>query len=269
MRIFGSVHSCFWSNPDTQELNDQSKLLAIYLLTGPHTNMLGCFRLPDGYITEDLKWSAQAVSCAFKDLDEINFLTRDHFYSWLVIHDFLKWNPIQNPKQAKGAERLFTQIPIESLVLKPLVKGLLTYGKHFDIGFRNRIATLSQDGVADKDKDKEQKQDKNSFMSGKPDDNALDKNDKLKKEATEILEFLNQKTGKAYRPVDTNLNLIIARLKTGATVTDCRQVIAKKMRDWKDDKAMAEYLRPATLFNSLKFEQYMGELVMKDEGEMR
>jgi uncharacterized phage protein (TIGR02220 family) len=90
----------------------------------------------------------------------------------------------------------------------------------------------------------------------------------LKSQAVEILEFLNQKAKRAYRPVDTNLKLIMARLKSGATVTDCRQVIAKKTREWKSDPKMAEYLRPATLFNATKFEQYVGELILSEEEEI-
>jgi uncharacterized phage protein (TIGR02220 family) len=62
------------------------------------------------------------------------------------------------------------------------------------------------------------------------------------------------------------LKLITARLKTGASVADCRQVIAKKTREWQGNPKMDEYLRPATLFNATKFEQYVGELVLPKEG---
>lgn len=78
-------------------------------------------------------------------------------------------------------------------------------------------------------------------------------------QALEILTFLNTKTGKSYRPVPANLGLIEARLKSGATVDDCRGVIARKVREWSADPKMAAYLRPATLFNATKFECYIGE----------
>lgn len=90
----------------------------------------------------------------------------------------------------------------------------------------------------------------------------------LKQQATEILEFLNYRANRQYRPVDTNLKLIIARLKSGATPLQCRQIIIRKHREWKDDHKMVEYLRPATLFNATKFEQYMGELVVQYNTEV-
>lgn len=89
-------------------------------------------------------------------------------------------------------------------------------------------------------------------------------NNKYKEEAKQILDFLNAKTGRNYRPVDANLSLIIARLKSGATIDNCRGVIAKKCRDWLDDEKMNPFLRPATLFARTNFEQYLGELPISE-----
>ena len=90
----------------------------------------------------------------------------------------------------------------------------------------------------------------------------------LRSQAIEVLNFLNEKTGRAYRAADGNLKLIIARLQSGVTVAECFQVIAKKTREWKGNAKMVEYLRPATLFNTTKFEQYLGELVLPKENEV-
>lgn len=99
---------------------------------------------------------------------------------------------------------------------------------------------------------------KSKAMSGKPDVIALNG---YTAEAKDLLAFLNLKTGRAYQPVPANLKLIAARLKEGATVQEIKSVIAKKCREWSTDEKMAEYLRPATLFNATKFAQYRGELV--------
>lgn len=89
---------------------------------------------------------------------------------------------------------------------------------------------------------------KKILMSGKPDD------------AIQILLFLNEKTGRQYRPVKANLELIKQRIKEGYEPKDLRQVIAMKCREWLHDDVMNKYLRPATLFNRTKFAQYTGEL---------
>lgn len=79
-----------------------------------------------------------------------------------------------------------------------------------------------------------------------------------KSDALEVLKFLNEKTGRRYRPVRVNLDFIEARLKSGATLADCRGIIVRKAREWKGTN-IEKYLRPATLFNREKFEQYIGE----------
>jgi len=96
-------------------------------------------------------------------------------------------------------------------------------------------------------------------LSGSPDVVLSNGKQRFKTDAEEILVFLNNKTGSRYRPVVANLDLIAARLKEGATPDECRQVIAKKAREWKGSE-MEGYLRPATLFNRTKFAQYQGEL---------
>ena len=82
----------------------------------------------------------------------------------------------------------------------------------------------------------------------------------LRKEATELLTFLNEKTKRFYQPVPANIDMIVARLKEGNTPEDCRAVVAKKCREWGNDEKMNIYLRPATLFGRLKFAQYRGEV---------
>ena len=92
-------------------------------------------------------------------------------------------------------------------------------------------------------------------LSGKPDASEV-----LKSQAIEILEYLNANTQRNYRPVESNLKFIAARLKSGVTDLQCREVIFNKCEQWGKDPVMSEYLRPATLFNSTKFEQYLGEI---------
>jgi uncharacterized phage protein (TIGR02220 family) len=79
-------------------------------------------------------------------------------------------------------------------------------------------------------------------------------------QARDVLSFLNAKAGRNYRPTRVNLKFIEDRLKEGYTMEDCKQVVVRKCREWKGGE-MDQYLRPATLFNATKFNQYAGELV--------
>jgi uncharacterized phage protein (TIGR02220 family) len=83
-------------------------------------------------------------------------------------------------------------------------------------------------------------------------------------QALQVLEFLNKAAGRGYRAVEANLKPIRARLAYTA-LADIKSVIAAQCDKWRDDPKMADYLRPETLFNSTKFESYLGALPVLQE----
>ncbi len=130
-----------------------------------------------------------------------------------------------------------------------------------------RIVTECNAPDTDTDTDTEK-----TSLSGKPDDESiLDKKNQKRFEliraAEEVLNFLNAKTGKKFRPFDgkgkitSSLKVIMSRIEGGATVQDCKCVIGRQFLQWKDKKEMRPFLRPKTLFGETNFEQYLGELV--------
>ena len=83
--------------------------------------------------------------------------------------------------------------------------------------------------------------------------------DKSSTVVSEIVDYLNQKTGKHFRKSITNTTRAInARIKEGFTVDDFKSVINKKVIEWGKDERMKQYLRPQTLFGT-KFESYLNQ----------
>lgn len=74
-----------------------------------------------------------------------------------------------------------------------------------------------------------------------------------------VIEYLNKKTGRKYKPTDKNLSLINSRLKDGYSKRDIKNVIDIKCEEWMDCEKMSKYLRPETLFNKTKFDNYLNE----------
>lgn len=79
-------------------------------------------------------------------------------------------------------------------------------------------------------------------------------------QAKDVLRYLNKNAGKNFREVDSTLSQIIARLKEGYTAERLREIAYYKIEQWGTDEKMAEYLRPATLYNKTNCAQYDGEL---------
>ena len=75
----------------------------------------------------------------------------------------------------------------------------------------------------------------------------------------EIVRYLNERTGSAFRPAAASTrHPIIARLNEGYVAADFKAVVDAKCRQWLGDKTMDRYLRPQTLFGN-KFEAYLQE----------
>lgn len=94
---------------------------------------------------------------------------------------------------------------------------------------------------------------------------TVEETDTTFEQAKEILEYLNQKSGHVYSPVESNLREISARLKEkGVTVEKCKQIIDDKVLDWKgkvNGKFVGDkYLTPQTLFCKTNFWKYEGLL---------
>lgn len=76
---------------------------------------------------------------------------------------------------------------------------------------------------------------------------------------TEIIRYLNAKTGRRYNPKTiTTRRLINARIQEGYQVEDFLKVIDTKVSHWLNDEKWAMYLRPGTLFGT-KFDNYINE----------
>jgi hypothetical protein len=124
MRDYGKVFTKFWVSPDIIGLSDDAKLMALYLLTGQHSNALGCFRLPSGYVASDLSWNAsERVSKGFGELSAIGFVTVGKG-DWLLLPKYLKFNPPENPNVGKMIHKLYSQVPEQSGLI-PHVSGMI------------------------------------------------------------------------------------------------------------------------------------------------
>jgi len=105
------------------------------------------------------------------------------------------------------------------------------------------------------------KESTNNSLSSKP-DNALgdQKSDSTAQVCKRVIDYLNFKTGSAFRYASSHMRLIASRLKAGATEDELRQVVDRKCAEWLHKPDMRQYLRPATLFSPKNYDNYVGQL---------
>ena len=106
MRIYGKVKITFWDDDRIKKLPDAAKLLALYCLTGEHSNAIGFFRLPLGYIETDLRWDKVKAEATLAELITSGFALYDHDSTYLLMPRYLEHNPIENSRVGKMCVQL-------------------------------------------------------------------------------------------------------------------------------------------------------------------
>ena len=255
------VATKFWADEKVVDLDTDTKLLYLYVLSCPHSNMAGYYRLPKPYIQADLKLSDKGLTKGFNKLLNKGLVKYCEKSSVILIPNYYKYNSIQNKNQAKGAANRTSELPKNSLVKdykkavkhyaesyqKELCKGL---PKGFDKGLPKQSGNteLELDTELEIDTDTE-----NCPAEKKQDDTP-------KIPYKEIVQYLNNRTGSKYKSTTKKTRkLIKARWNEGFRLNDFKDVIDKKCMEWLDDDEMSKYLRPPTLFSN-KFESYLNQL---------
>lgn len=82
----------------------------------------------------------------------------------------------------------------------------------------------------------------------------------------EVIDYLNKKTNKNFRNVETTKKVIRARWNEGNRLDDFKKVIDIKSDEWLSDEKMSKYVQPSTLFGT-KFDQYLNQKTKKKEGK--
>lgn len=87
-----------------------------------------------------------------------------------------------------------------------------------------------------------------------------DKNNiRIKEQVAEIINYLNKKSHKNFRPTTVKtISLIKARFNEKFNVNDFKKVIDVKIKQWLNNEEFEKFLRPETLFGN-KFESYLNE----------
>ena len=113
MREWGKVYTQFWASETIRSMSEDGRWLSCYGITSPHSNIAGVYRLPDGYVCDDLQWASERVAKGFEELFRKGFANRCGTTKWVWIRKYFEWNPLENPNQVKAAKKIALSIPDE------------------------------------------------------------------------------------------------------------------------------------------------------------
>jgi uncharacterized phage protein (TIGR02220 family) len=217
--------------------SDQLKLWLLLLLKANHSDSKFLFNGEQISLT-----SGQLVTGAHVLASEFNQgVKRDNRVTWRTLWRWVK--KFENQQM----------LTIESSS-KYSVISITGWGQYQSDDNQVTIAGQSTDNHMTTNKnDKNVKNEKNKdILSGKPDS-------KEPIDFKKFIQWFNQKTGKRFKDVESNRKIIRTRIKEGYTKQDLALVTEFKVKQWKDDPKMNQYLRITTIFAPGHFANYLNE----------
>lgn len=115
MARFYPVSPLFWTDRKVLTWGEQTRYLALYLLTTEHRNLEGLYRLPLAYIQADLNWSRETVDQQMSHLIDDGFVKYDADTSVVFLPNALKYHQPGSANQLQGAINALQQVPDTTL----------------------------------------------------------------------------------------------------------------------------------------------------------
>ena len=100
-----------WDNERFRGLPEDSRNLYLYLLTSPHSNSIGYFRIDDAYISADLQWDRPRLDAAWPPLLEAGFAMRDARARLVFLVDALRENQPESPNVVTKWRLMLQDLP--------------------------------------------------------------------------------------------------------------------------------------------------------------
>ena len=93
MRDYGKVSAQFWVGKTGRALrgDPDAQLVALYLMTSPHSNMIGVFHCPLAYIAHETGLPLEGASKGLRRLIEGQFCTYDEESETVWVHEMAKF----------------------------------------------------------------------------------------------------------------------------------------------------------------------------------
>lgn len=101
----------FWSRAEQKGWSDDAKLLALYLLTGPHRTTEGLYRLPKKYAQADLEWSRERFDQPLAELIHDGFCDYDEDAQVVLVSGAMRYQACANENMAKAAVKRLKELP--------------------------------------------------------------------------------------------------------------------------------------------------------------
>ena len=228
----------FWSDPKVQDdFTPEDRYFYLYLLTNPHTNLVGCYEISIKQMSDETGYTRDCVERLIERLQTThNVIRYSNITKELLVINWHRYNWGLSIKQKTAV--ISQANKIKDPTFREIINDTLSIRYQYTMDIPVTV-TVTDNNINNKEDDLN--------------------NDKDIEVIKNIISYLNKVCGTRYRhSTPSTQKKIKARLNEGFTEQDFVRVIDTKFAQWGSDKKMCEFLRPETLFGT-KFESYLNQ----------
>ncbi len=114
-RKFSMLAPEIWTSKRFRAQTERSKLLALYLIAGPHQTNLGCYWLSEGYVCSDMGWTPDELEAARTPLIEAGLIAFDPETDEVFVPGWFKFCGPKNDDHAVAVDKQLADIDSKPL----------------------------------------------------------------------------------------------------------------------------------------------------------
>ena len=118
MREYGKIGPKFWIGATGKKLRAagaETQLVALYLMSGPHANMLGLYYIPESYIVHETGLGLQGALKGLQGCIEVGFCSYDPVTEMVWVHEMAKYQIAESLSgkdlRIKGVQNEYDSLP--------------------------------------------------------------------------------------------------------------------------------------------------------------
>jgi hypothetical protein len=150
--MYRPIQCQIWTDETFKKLNKRQQLIFFYILTSPHSNMLGLYVLKQAYVAADLNMDEGEICGHMGVLGEAGLIQYDDKAEVVFIKNFIEHNKMRNPNAVTGAAKKAMTLPKTSL-MAPYLKHLDSLPETWTKGLADAIRSEMKGGGFVKAKD--------------------------------------------------------------------------------------------------------------------
>lgn len=114
-RQFSMISPALWTSKRFRGLSPGAQLGLLYIMSGPHSDSIGCYRLPNSYACGDRSIEAETWRAYLDELKEADCILTDTGAEYVLVRRWFKHNPLKNLDHAKGTKKRIARIESDRL----------------------------------------------------------------------------------------------------------------------------------------------------------